>query len=86
MVERVKVKIRHQVRLYEVDGLRQAGKELIEVFLVQEHLMAVIATILKTLLALSNRDEVVITTSCANIEEISATLSSLDTFRKDTVV
>lgn len=86
VVEGVEVKVWHQVGLYEVDGLGQAGQELVEVLFVQEHLMAIVAAILKTLLALSDGNEVVVATSRANVEEISATLSSLDPLRKNTVV
>src|ERR1043165_1161733 len=86
VVESIEVEVGHQIGLNEVDGLCQASQELIEVFLVQEHLMAIIATILKTLLALGYRDEIIVSASCAHIEEVSAALASLNTFRKNTVV
>ena len=80
MVESVKVEVRHQVRLYVVDRFREAIKELVEILFVEEHLMAVIATIFKALLAFGNGYEIVITAGCAHIEKVSAAFAGFNAF------
>ncbi len=86
MAEGVKVKIRHQVGLHIIDGIREASKELIEIFLVQEHLVAVITPIFKTLLALRDGYEIILSARLTYIKEIGAAFAGLDAFGENAVV
>jgi hypothetical protein len=48
--------------------------------------MSVVSVVVKALLAFGNREEIVITASRANIEEVRSSLTSLNTFTKQTLV
>ena len=63
VVKRIKIEIRHQVRFHIIDGIGKRQKEFVEIFFVKEHLMPVIAIIIKPLLTLRYGDKVIISTS-----------------------
>ena len=79
----VEVEIRHQVGLHIVDRLGQRLQELVEILLVKEDLVPVVAILIKFLPAFSDGKIVIITTSCPHIEEIRPALASPDPFAVD---
>ena len=86
MIEGIEVKIGHQVGLYVIDSLGKASEKLIKVFLVQEHLMAVVTTIFKALFTLSDGNKVIIASRRAHVKEISAAFAGLDALGENALI
>jgi hypothetical protein len=79
----IEIKVRHQLGLDMIDSFIERLDEFIEILLVQEDLVAVVAIVVETLPTFSN-GEVVIVASCSSyIEEIGTALACTDPFAVD---